>query len=159
VIEIHILKALAMQMQGDMELAFDALESALSLAEPGGFIRIFIDEGQPMARLLYQAVARGFADATLAAYAGRLLAECPFAKAASPTPDRPGELIEPLSARELELLQLIAKGLSNREIARQLVLSLPTVKWHASNIYGKLAVKNRTQAVARARALGILTTT
>ena len=73
-------------------------------------------------------------------------------------PPGPGatSLVEPLSRRELEVLSLIAEGLSNQEIARRLVISLRTVKWHASNIYGKLGVKNRTQAVARARTLGIL---
>jgi LuxR family maltose regulon positive regulatory protein len=154
-IEIQNLRALAFQVQGDVEQALNALGSALSLAEPGGFVRVFVDEGQPMARLLYEATARGIAPA----YAGKLLAAFPLSEAAPPSPDLSTEQIEPLSARELEVLRLIAEGLSNREIARQLVLSLPTVKWHTSNIYGKLAVKNRTQAVAKARTLGILPTT
>jgi LuxR family maltose regulon positive regulatory protein len=68
----------------------------------------------------------------------------------------PAEMIEPLSEREMEVLRLIAEGLSNEEVAQRLVLSLPTVKWHTGNIYGKLGVKNRTQAVATARTLGIL---
>jgi LuxR family maltose regulon positive regulatory protein len=74
----------------------------------------------------------------------------------SPALDPPDEIIEPLSNRELDVLQLIAQGLSNQEIAQELVLSLSTVKWHSSNIYGKLGVKNRTQAVAKARRLGIV---
>jgi len=78
-----------------------------------------------------------------------------FATAAPPAPKRV-EMVEPLSERELEVLRLIAEGLSNEEIAQRLVLSLPTIKWHASNIYGKLGVKSRTEAVAKAKALGIL---
>jgi LuxR family maltose regulon positive regulatory protein len=151
-IEIQTLRALACQAKGDIEQAMGALERALFLAEPGGYVRIFVDEGPPMAQLLYQATARGIAPA----YTGRLLAAFPVSEAKPPSPALPAELIEPLTERELEVLQLIAEGLSNKEIARQLVLSLPTVKWHTSNIYGKLSVKNRTQAVAKARALGIL---
>jgi len=155
VIEIQLLKALAFQKQGDLGQALAALERALSLAEPGGFVRTFVDKAQPMARLLYAAAARGIAPE----YTGKLLAAFPLSKATPPSPDLPTELVESLSARELQVLQLIAKGLSNKEIAQQLVLALPTVKWHTSNIYGKLAVKNRTQAVAKARTLGILPTT
>jgi LuxR family maltose regulon positive regulatory protein len=153
-IEIQALRALACQSKGDVEQAMTALESALSLAEPGGYVRIFVDGGQPMARLLYQAAERGIAPE----YTGRLLAAFPVSEATPPSPDLPAELIEPLTEREIEVLELIAQGLSNKEIAQQLVLSLPTVKWHTSNIYGKLAVKNRTQAVAKARGLGILPT-
>jgi LuxR family maltose regulon positive regulatory protein len=150
-IEIQILRALAVQRQGDTGAALTALEDALSLAKPGGFARIFLDEGQPMAHLLYQALTRGITPE----YAGKLLAAFPPQEPTT-LPDGATPLIEPLSARELEVLQLIAQGLSNKEIAQQLFLSLATVKWHASNIYGKLAVSNRTQAVAQARALGIL---
>jgi LuxR family maltose regulon positive regulatory protein len=150
-IEIQILRALAVQRQGDTGAALTALQGALSLAEPGGFVRIFLDQGQPMAHLLYEALTRGITPE----YAGKLLAA--FSPQEQTTlPDGAMSMIEPLSARELEVLQLIAQGLSNKEIAQQLFLSLATVKWHASNIYGKLAVSNRTQAVAQARALGIL---
>jgi LuxR family maltose regulon positive regulatory protein len=154
-IEIQTLRALAYQAKGDIEQAVSALERALSLAEPGGHVRIFVDEGAPIARLLYKAAARGLAPV----YTGRLLAAFPVSETTPPSLDLPAELIEPLTERELEVLQLIAEGLSNKEIAHQLVLSLPTVKWHASNIYGKLAVNNRMQAVAKARSLGILPTT
>jgi LuxR family maltose regulon positive regulatory protein len=150
VIEIQVLWALACQAQGDLAGALTALEGALSLAEPGGFVRIFVDAGRPMARLLYEAAERG----TAPAYTGTLLAAFP-AETPLPPPGSP-EMIEPLTGRELEVLALIAEGLSNQEIARRLVLSLSTVKWHTGNIYGKLAVKNRTQAVAKARALGVL---
>jgi LuxR family maltose regulon positive regulatory protein len=155
VIEIQILRALAFQAQGNVPQALAALERALSLAEPGGFVRIFVDEGPPMAQLLYQAAAQGITPE----YTGRLLQAFPVPEAKPPSPGLPAEMIEPLTERELDVLRLIAEGLSNQEIAQQLFLALPTVKWHTSNIYGKLAVKNRTQAVAKARALGILPTT
>jgi LuxR family maltose regulon positive regulatory protein len=151
VLEILILKALAHQALGDGEQARDALARALSLAEAGGYVRIFLDEGPPMAHLLYEAAARGMAPQ----YLGKLLAAFP---AEEPAAARQAavEMVEPLTARELEVLQLVAEGLSNQEIAGRLFLSLTTVKWHTHNIYGKLAVKNRTQAVAKARALGLL---
>ena len=137
------------------------LGDALALAEPGGFIRIFVDEGPPMARLLYEALSRGIAPE----YVQRLLAAFPDVEPeqASPlsTQAPESDLIEPLSVseRELEVLQLIAEGLTNPEIATRLFLSPHTVKVHTRNIYGKLGVHNRTQAVARARALGILPST
>ena len=160
VIEIQMLKALAFQAQGDIEPAMNSLERALSLAESGGRVRTFVDEGPPMARLLYEATTRGIAPD----YAGRLLAafdletkdERRMTGSTLPSVVRPAPLVEPLSERELEVLQRIAEGLSNREIAGRLVISLSTVKGHTSNIYGKLAVNSRTQAVAKARALGIL---
>lgn len=149
VIEYEILIALAAQALGQSEKAMQALERALALAEPEGFTRIFVDAGKPMARLLYEAAAGRIKPE----YAGQLLAA--FPTAAPPTPKKV-EMVEPLSERELEVLQLIAEGLSNEEAAQRLVLSLPTIKWHASNIYGKLGVKNRTEAVAKARGLGLL---
>ncbi len=150
VIEIYLLQALALQAQGDLDRAMAPLERALSLAEPEGYARIFLDEGEPVARLLYRAVERGIAPA----YGGRLLAAFPALEPA--VRELPPEMVEALSDRELDVLRLIAEGLSNQEIAQRLVISLRTVKWHASNIYGKLGVKNRTQAVAKARSLGIL---
>ncbi|MFC1960309.1 LuxR C-terminal-related transcriptional regulator [Chloroflexota bacterium] len=156
VIEMLALQALAFQLQGELENALFSLERALNLAEPEGYVRTFVDEGDPMAHLLYEAASRGIAPD----YAGRLLASFPEPIAES---DRRvtarqlgGELIESLSERELEVLKLIAEGQSNREVAQQLVISLPTVKSHTSNIYSKLAVSSRTQAVDRARKLGIL---
>jgi LuxR family maltose regulon positive regulatory protein len=132
------------------------LHDALVLAEPGGFIRLFVDEGPPMARLLSEAAARGIAPE----YTQRLLAAFSPAGPSRPHPDRvdgpQSSLVEPLSERELEVLQHIAEGLSNQEIASRLYLSPHTVKVHSRNIYGKLGVHNRTQAVTRARTLGML---
>jgi LuxR family maltose regulon positive regulatory protein len=150
-IEVEVLRALALQQLEDQDQALASLEHALNLAQPGGYVRIFVDEGPPMARLLYRAAERGMAPE----YAGQLLAAFPAAPAAEPPVS---EMVEPLSNRELDVLQLIAEGLSNRQIAARLFLALPTVKWHSSNIYGKLGVSSRTQAVTRARALGILAT-
>ena len=156
VIEILTLQALAFRAGGDTDRAIAALERALSLAEPGDFIRIFLDEGPPMAHLLYEALQLEINPD----YVRRLLAAFPIVEQAQPVPpvsDRPeSDWIEPLSERELEVLQLIAAGLTNPEIAARLFLALNTVKAHTRNIYGKLGAHNRTQAVARAKALGML---
>jgi len=162
-IEIHLLRALALSAQEELAQALVALERALSLAEPGGFVRIFVDQGEPMAQLLVEAGARGIAPE----YVRRLLSafgieskdpdERPEKKTGDSFPVRRSlSLVEPLSERELDVLRLVAEGLSNREVGQRLFLSLHTVKWHTGNIYGKLGVKNRTQAVAKARALGVL---
>ncbi|MFW9835768.1 MAG: LuxR C-terminal-related transcriptional regulator, partial [Candidatus Thorarchaeota archaeon] len=133
-----------------------ALEKALTLAKPGGFIRTFVDEGPPMARLLYEALSRGIASD----YTRRLLAAFPVTEPEQidsvKTQTATSELIEPLSERELEVLQLMAEGLTNPEVASRLFLALNTVKTHTRNIYGKLNVHNRTQAIACAQALGLL---
>ncbi len=151
-----ILLASVFSAQGKTVQALGYLEKALSIGEPEGFTRIFVDEGPPMARLLYEALSCGIAPN----YVRRLLAAFPaegdgrkeLPESLAPESD----LIEPLSNRELEVLQLIAQGLTNREIGERLFLSLNTVKAHTRNIYGKLDIHNRTQAVSRARALGIL---
>ena len=153
-IEILLIEALTFQAGGDASRAMAALERALALAEPGGFVRIFVDEGSPMAQLLYKAVTRGIAPD----HARRLLSAFP-ATEPEKTKAPKVELIEPLSEREIEVLQLIAEGLSNREIASRIFVSLNTIKVHTRNIYGKLDVHNRTQAVARARTLGVLPST
>ena len=156
VIEILMLQALALEAQGNIPAALVPLERALRLAEPEGFFRIFVGEGPPMARLLYEAIS----EQTQPNYIQRLLGAFPVdepEKADSSKPQGPdSELIEPLSEREIEVLQLIAEGLPNQEISTQLYLSLNTVKAHTRNIYGKLGVNSRTQAASRARALGIL---
>jgi LuxR family maltose regulon positive regulatory protein len=150
-IEFSILKALAHEAGGETDLALGALSRALRLGEHEGYVRLFVEAGAPMARLLYQAADQGLAPD----YAGRLLTEFGDEAPTAPQPTQ-AELIEPLSEREIEVLQLIAQGLSNREVAQRLYLSPHTVRAHASNIYGKLSVRNRTEAVDRARALGIL---
>ncbi|MFN2186013.1 MAG: LuxR C-terminal-related transcriptional regulator, partial [Anaerolineae bacterium] len=158
-IEILMLQALAFRAGGDTARAMTALQRSLTLAEPRGFLRIYVDEGPPMARLLYEALSLGIAPE----YSNRLLAAFPVAEPEQAGPSTVAaanvELIEPLSERELEVLGLIAEGLTNPEIASRLFVSLNTVKAHARNIYGKLGVHNRTQAVTRARALGILPST
>jgi LuxR family maltose regulon positive regulatory protein len=155
-IEILTLQALVYQAKGEPSQAISTLEQAINLAGPEGFIRTFVDEGLPMARLLYEALDREIAPD----YVRRLLAAFPVTKpkgtASIKSQVDQSELIEPLSEREIEVLQLIAKGLTNRVIATRLVLSVHTVKTHSRNIYGKLGVNNRTQAVNRARSLGIL---
>jgi LuxR family maltose regulon positive regulatory protein len=159
VIEILILQALAYQSGGNINQAMIPLERALKLAEPLGYIRILMDEGPPMARLLSEALSRGIAPD----YVRRLLAAFPGAESEKTGPSKSqspeSDLVEPLSEREIEVLQLVAEGLTNPEIAARLYLSLNTVKVHTRNIYGKLGVNNRTGAVTRGRALGILTST
>jgi LuxR family maltose regulon positive regulatory protein len=155
-IEILALASLAYQAQGNLTDALAELESALGLAESGGSIRVFVDEGPPMARLLYKALDRELEPE----YVRRLLAAFPRSKPSQAGPHESqvdqSRLIEPLSERELEVLQRLADGLTNREIADRLYLSLNTVKVHTRNIYGKLGVNNRTQAVTRAGELGLL---
>jgi LuxR family transcriptional regulator, maltose regulon positive regulatory protein len=143
------LEAVAHHLHGDMETAGQLLAEALALAEPGGFIRLFVDEGVPMAQLLSAAADRE----VMPRYTGQLLAA--FGAATPSTPNRQS-LLEPLSRRELEILQLIAQGLSNREISERLFLALDTVKGHNRRIFGKLQVQRRTEAVARARELDLL---
>ncbi len=136
-----------------------SLGRALTLAEPRGFYRIFVDEGPSIAPLLYQALDRGIAPD----YVRRLLGAFPIDEPeqvdhAEP-PGFEAGYIEPLTEREIQILQLIAAGLTNPEIATRLFLSLHTVKTHTRNIYGKLGVHTRTEAVAKARGLGILPST
>jgi LuxR family maltose regulon positive regulatory protein len=156
IIELLILKAIALHQTGTLDQALSALGEALSLAEPEGYQRTFVDEGEPMAKLLYQAVTSEVSPV----YAGRLLGVLTEESQSVRSPGNSPEegLIEALSERELEVLQWIAAGLSNSEIAGRLYISLSTVKGHTAKIFGKLGVKNRTQAVAQARSLGLFTT-
>ncbi|MBN1218228.1 MAG: AAA family ATPase [Anaerolineae bacterium] len=151
-LEILLLQALAYQIQNQPAKSLVALEKALTLAEPEGYIRLFIDEGDVMAELLALAREKG---GVLSDYAGRLLAVF-SQESRHPSSFGLHPFIEPLSDRELEVLGLIAAGLSNQHIAQELVLTIGTVKWHLSNIYSKLGVNSRTQAVARARELRLL---
>ncbi|MBL8096394.1 MAG: AAA family ATPase [Anaerolineales bacterium] len=150
-IDIHIARALALHAQGDHAPALAALRAALALAEPEGYRRIFSDEGEPLATLLAQVAAErlqpGDGD-----YATALVA----ASRSDPRPAGRTDLIEPLSERELDVLRLVAQGLSNQEISQRLFLALSTVKGHNLRVFGKLQARNRTDAVARARAVGLL---
>ena len=156
IIKLHAMQAAIYQSKGDNASAMRILEKALKLGEPEGFVRTILDEGEPMVKLLYQAVSKGI----YPEYANRLIAAAMKIKpSGAPRKSDLGkqdQLVEPLSEREIEVLQLIAGGLSNQEIANQLHVSLSTVKGHTSNIYGKLGVHKRTQAVSRAADLGIL---
>jgi LuxR family maltose regulon positive regulatory protein len=121
----------------------------VTLAEPEGYVRIFVDEGPPMAALLSAALRRG----TGGSYVRRLLAACDGAAGGVPTQRG---LIDPLSARELDVLRLLGTDLDGPEIARELVVSLNTVRTHTKNIYAKLAVTNRRAAVRRAEELDLM---
>jgi len=150
VIRILALKALGLQARGEVGRALSALERALSLAEPEGYVRTFIDEGEPMAGLLREAlsseIAPGYAARLLSAYGDEPRRET----------QAMASLVEPLTDRELEVLRLIVAGLSNGEIAEELFIAVSTVKSHINHIYGKLAVENRVQAANRARSEGLV---
>ena len=161
-IEVLALQALLKDVQGESEAALEPLAQAVSLAEPGGFVRLFVDLGPPMARLLSELCQRDVAPE----YVSQIL------MAFETTDDRrkttepsthlpssvgpPSRLVEPLTPRELEVLCLLGQHLTNTEIAEELVVSPSTVKTHTLNIYRKLDVRGRKQAVARARELGLL---
>jgi LuxR family transcriptional regulator, maltose regulon positive regulatory protein len=157
-LKVMVLQAVVHHAHGEKDKAVQLLGDALALAEPGGFIRLFVDEDPPMAHLLSEAAAHGI----MPDYTGKLLAVFETQKQKSedksslshPPPAQP--VIEPLSQRELEVLRLIAQGLSNGEISERLFLALTTVKGHNQKIFGKLQVQRRTEAVARARELGLL---
>jgi LuxR family transcriptional regulator, maltose regulon positive regulatory protein len=164
-IQVRTLQALAYQATGDHEQALDVLSGALRLGWLEGYVRVFADEGPPMAILLRRLVAirrRGDAPAGEPVpldYLGRVL------RAFEPAGQRPGPpdreaaavgLVEPLTDRELEVLRLLAAGRRNREIADQLVVTLDTVKKHLTHIFDKLGATNRTQALAHARQLGLI---
>jgi LuxR family maltose regulon positive regulatory protein len=149
-----LLQALVAQTMGELSPALTFLEHALRLAESKGIIQTFVDEGPALARLLYELVKREIEKK----YAQRLIAAFP-AETPEPTgvlKSETDEWVEPLTERELEVLQFIAEGLTNREVGERLYLTANTVKAHARTIYSKLGVNNRTQAVAKGRSLGII---
>jgi LuxR family maltose regulon positive regulatory protein len=166
VIETLVLQSLAFQALGDIPRAMRCLERALSLAEPEGFVRAFVDRGAPMAALLKQilevqqnggqAPSRG----TAPDYVRRLLDAFGQGKGTQPrgplSPPSPLSLVEPLSRREAEVLRLLATDLTSTEMARELVLSVHTVRSHIKSIYGKLDVHSRYEAVTRATELNLL---
>lgn len=154
-IDVMTVQSVALYLHGEKEKAVKILEKVLEQAEPEGFIRLFVDEGKPMEELLSTAAAQSIRPG----YTSKLLAafrqERPDEPPATAIPGS-GSLIEPLSPRELEVLRLIAQGLSNQEICQRLFLALDTVKGHNRRIYDKLQVQRRTEAIARARELGLI---
>ena len=167
VVETLVLQAVAHRAHGGLEQALNALDDALCLGEPQGYVRIFVDEGPPMRALLREAARRGIAPE----YVGKLLIafgetadhrqqtadDAPSMAEPEPPTRRPlSAPIEPLTERELEVLRLLAAGVANREVAETLYLSINTVKSHVKNIYSKLDVHSRAHAVHRARELAIL---
>ncbi len=147
-LQAKILRSIAHQMDNRIDAALQILTQALNMTEAEGFIRSYIDESRPMKQLLSEAKARGI----MPDYVTHLLSE--FEGHTKPSPAQ--DLIEPMSERELEVLGLIAEGLSNREISERLFLALDTIKGHNRRIFAKLHVKNRTEAVARARELSLI---
>jgi LuxR family maltose regulon positive regulatory protein len=164
-IEILLLQALACQIQGDLPGALDSLERALLLAEPEGYLRTFVDEGEPLRSLMDEfrlaMPGRASGGPRLFSYVDKLLSAFPgVSPSSTPQPVRDqeptiGDLVEPLSDRELEVLRLIQAGFNNQEIAARLVIATSTVKTHINNLYSKFGVHSRTQAVAMARDLGL----
>jgi LuxR family maltose regulon positive regulatory protein len=167
-IEILVLQALAHHVQGDIPAALKPLQQALTLAEPEGYVRMFLDEGPSMLQLLREAAAREIMPRQgLPTYIDKLLeafeAEQKRSVGESPLPDWQSQsspalqpLIEPLSQRELEVLRLLKTELSGPEIAHELVISLSTVRTHTKSIYSKLNVNNRRAAVKRAEELRLI---
>ncbi len=149
IIEILVLQALANLLRGDIPAALGPLHQALTLAEPEGYIRMFVDEGPPMALLLEASAKHGIAPK----YVRHLLRA--FGSVEDRTLVKQG-LIEPLSERELDVLRLLATGLNGPEIARELVVSLNTMRTHTKSIYSKLGVNDRQAAVRRAKELELL---
>jgi LuxR family maltose regulon positive regulatory protein len=171
VIEILLLQALIEQAQGQRAAAQTTLIRALAVAEPAGYLRLFVDEGEPL-RWLIEDCSLGIQETRLRTYLARLLAAVENEKSTLPLLEPGHDIkppqgqivnrkstivnqIEPLSARELEVLQLVAEGFSNGAIAARLIVSTSTVKTHINHIFGKLGVQSRTQAVAKARVLGL----
>jgi LuxR family maltose regulon positive regulatory protein len=171
VISVLALQAVAHLRLGNTDQGMQILDRLLTLAEPEGYVRVFVDEGPPMHELLTAwlgrpARRRQVSNDHVVAYAQKLLAAFPHARAQLPASEEEtgyrgtapvsSPLLEPLSMREQDVLELVAMGLSNAEIAERLVVTVGTVKTHMKSIYGKLGVHSRTQAVARAREVGLL---
>ncbi len=155
-----VLQSVALHAQGEEKRAVQVLNDALALAEPGGFVRVFVDEGPPMAELLQEAASQGIASE----YVRQLMAAFGEVEGKAPTPQpksepalkEPSPLVEPLSERELDVLRLLRTYLTGPEIAQELMVSLNTMRTHTKNIYSKLGVNSRQDAVRRAQELGLL---
>jgi LuxR family maltose regulon positive regulatory protein len=154
-LEVILLQAMTLQAHGAREAAVHVLLGALALAESGRLVRSFVDEGTPMATLLSAAAAQGRRTDSIRKLLSAFEAETQEREGDSHAPPASQLPIERLSQRELEVLRLIAQGLSNHEIGERLFLALDTVKGHNRRIFGKLHVQRRTEAVARARELGL----
>ena len=161
VLEILLTQALVHQAQGNQSQVLAVLERALLLAEPEGYLRIFVDEGEAMRLLLlsFRSTNEKQVNYSLLGYVDKILAA--FSRPAevisqSSVANQESEIVEHLTNRELEILRLIAGGQSNAEISQRLFLALSTVKGHNLRIFNKLQAQNRTEAVARARELGLL---
>jgi LuxR family maltose regulon positive regulatory protein len=154
--ECQALMAVILHSLGEEALAIQELENVLRLAGPQGYARLFLDLGAPMAGLLYQFIRRRTEDTPQRRCAQKLLRAFEVGQRGQELGEKADSLVEPLSDREFEVLQLVAEGLSNQQIGERLVVALSTVKTHLNNIYKKLGVSKRTQAVARARELELL---
>jgi LuxR family maltose regulon positive regulatory protein len=151
------MRALAQHALGNTQAALESLGQALTQAEPEGYVRLFVDEGQPMAELLHMAVSRNISPD----YAGKLLDAFPESvlraiATSQASAVKPQLLPEPLTEREIEVLRLMVEGCKYQEIAERLFVSINTVRHHTRNVYGKLGANNRAQAIGKARELNIL---
>ena len=160
-LDILLVQALAHEAQGNRPQTLAALERALALAEPEGYVRIFVDEGEAMRLLLviFRSTNEKLATRSLVGHVDKILAAFPQPAeviSQSTVAIQISDIIEPLTDREHEILCLIAEGQSNTEISQRLYLALSTVKGHNLRIFTKLQAQNRTEAVARARELGLL---
>jgi LuxR family maltose regulon positive regulatory protein len=163
VIELLALMALALDAQGQSVRAGTLIHRALTLAEPEGYVRLFVDEGRPMSALISRSLSQfekkpQAGHKKLLAYIVRLqgVFSGKPAELHADIDHAQGGMPEPLSGRELEVLGLVAGGLSNAEIAAKLFISVGTVKRHINNLFGKLEVRSRTQAIARAKNIGLI---
>jgi LuxR family maltose regulon positive regulatory protein len=167
VIEALTLQACVFAAKEDIARACETLARALTLAEPAGYMRVFVDKGEVLRKLIAECRLRHTHTfpAVILLYAERLLAAFPISEdssrqqpeAQAASPSAASHLVEPLTPRELEILELLATGASNQEIAERLFLSVGTVKGHINHILGKLGAHNRTEAAARGRGLGLIT--
>ncbi len=154
-IELRILQALAWQAQNRVPQALQSIQQALALAEPAGYIRMFLDEGLPMRKLLNKVKTD---DWRVNEYALKLLAAGGWNDIVPVPGSAHKGMVEPLSRRELEVLRLLAEGATNADISRKLVITLNTTKKHLTHIFEKLAVPDRYEAVRRANELELLKT-